>query len=108
MVCVGQPLLIAGDLNADPAVTHFLAEGISTGGSCPWGREKARCLMSVLVLVGSSQKVVLVRWQLLQLVGSRIGGSFLISLSLPAFTLGVGLPRTLVPLPLGWFGLHLD
>ena len=31
VVCVGQPLLIAGDLNADPAVIPCLAEGISAG-----------------------------------------------------------------------------
>ena len=31
MVCIGQPLLIAGDLNADPAVIPCLAKGISAG-----------------------------------------------------------------------------
>ena len=31
VVCVGQPMLIAGDLNADPAVTPCLAKGISAG-----------------------------------------------------------------------------
>ena len=30
-VCVGQPLLNAGDLNADPAVIPCLAKGISAG-----------------------------------------------------------------------------
>ena len=30
-VCIGQPLLIAGDLNADPAVLPCLAKGISAG-----------------------------------------------------------------------------
>ena len=30
-VCIGQPLLIAGDLNADPAVIPCLAKGISAG-----------------------------------------------------------------------------
>ena len=30
-VCVGQPMLIAGDLNADPAVIPCLAKGISAG-----------------------------------------------------------------------------
>ena len=29
VVCIGQPMLIAGDLNADPAVIPCLAEGIS-------------------------------------------------------------------------------
>ena len=31
VVCLGQPLLIAGDLNADPAVIPCLAKGISVG-----------------------------------------------------------------------------
>ena len=31
VVCIGQPMLIAGDLNADPAVIPCLAEGISSG-----------------------------------------------------------------------------
>ena len=39
VVCVGQPMLIAGDLSADPAVIPCLAKGISAGryvdlGSC--------------------------------------------------------------------------
>ena len=31
VVCVGQPMLIAGDLNADPAVIPCLAKGMSAG-----------------------------------------------------------------------------
>ena len=31
MVCIGQPLLIAGDLNACPAVIPCLVQGISAG-----------------------------------------------------------------------------
>ena len=31
VVCVGQPMLCAGDLNADPAVIPCLAKGISAG-----------------------------------------------------------------------------
>ena len=31
MVCIGQPLLIASDLHADPAVIPCLAKGISAG-----------------------------------------------------------------------------
>ena len=31
VVCVGQPLLILGDLNADPGVIPCLAKGISSG-----------------------------------------------------------------------------
>ena len=30
-MCVGQPLLIAGDLNSDPAVIPCLAKSISAG-----------------------------------------------------------------------------
>ena len=31
VVCIGQPMLIAGDLNADPAVIPCLSDGISSG-----------------------------------------------------------------------------
>ena len=31
VVCFGQPMLIAGDLNADPAVIPCIAKGISSG-----------------------------------------------------------------------------
>ena len=31
VVCIGQPMLIAGDLNADPAIILCLAKGISAG-----------------------------------------------------------------------------
>ena len=31
VVCIGQPMLIAGDLNADPAVIPCLAKGMSAG-----------------------------------------------------------------------------
>ena len=31
VVCIGQPMLIAGDLNADPAVIPCLAKGTSAG-----------------------------------------------------------------------------
>ena len=31
VLCVGQPMLIAGDLNADPAVIPCLSKGISAG-----------------------------------------------------------------------------
>ena len=33
IVCIGQPMLIAGDLNADPAVTPCLAKGIAASYS---------------------------------------------------------------------------
>ena len=31
VVCIGQPMLIAGDLNVDPAIIPRLAKGISAG-----------------------------------------------------------------------------
>ena len=31
VVCIGQPMLIAGDLNADPVIIPCLAKGISAG-----------------------------------------------------------------------------
>ena len=34
VVCIGQPLLIAGDLNAFPAVIPCLSKGISSGRFC--------------------------------------------------------------------------
>ena len=45
------------------------------------------------------------RWQLLLLVGSRIGGSLLTSLSMLAFASAAGLLRSLFPLPPSRFGL---
>ena len=36
VVCIGQPLLIAGDLNADPAVFPCLSKGISSGRLSIW------------------------------------------------------------------------
>ena len=45
-VCIGQPMLIAGDLNADPAVIPCLATGISAGRyvdsalTCRFNREE--------------------------------------------------------------------
>ena len=44
------------------------------------------------------------RWQPPQLVGLRIGGSLLIFLSLLVYVSNAGLLRSLVPLPLSWFG----
>ena len=37
VVCVGQPLLIAGDLIADPAVIPCLSKGISAGRFVAFG-----------------------------------------------------------------------
>ena len=54
VVCIGQPLLIAGDLNADPAVIPYLAKGISAGGFVDLavvfsleGWLEARCFLQV-------------------------------------------------------------
>ena len=53
----------------------------------------------VLVLVGTSLSVVLIRWLLLLLVTSRIGGSLFIFLSLPASAFVVGLLGPVVSQP---------
>ena len=49
VVCIGQPLLIAGDLIADPAVIPCLAGKFcrSCPGLLPCGWEKARCYLQV-------------------------------------------------------------
>ena len=72
VVCVGQPLLIAGDLNADPAVIPCLAKGISAG----------RFVDLALAVVS--------RLLRLMLALSRIGGSLLTFLYLRAFVLMLG------------------
>ena len=74
MVCIGQPVLIAGDLNADPAVIPCLAKGISAGRhvdlalafSLGAGLTPDAGLVGrrVLVLVEISLLVVLMRWLL--------------------------------------------
>ena len=40
VVCVGQPMLIAGDLNAGPAVIPCLAKGMSPDVTCRLSREE--------------------------------------------------------------------
>ena len=54
VVCVGWPLLVAGDLNAKPCVKPCLAKGFSSGIFCgfgtgllPWGGKEARCHLQV-------------------------------------------------------------
>ena len=63
MVCVGQTLLIAGDLNADPAVIPCVAKGISAGRfvdlalACSLGAERkpdATCKFRLDECVGTS------------------------------------------------------
>ena len=63
-------------------------------------------LMSVLDLVETSSLVVLLRLQLLQLVGLQTGGPLLTSVSLQAFALTTELLRSIVMLPLSRSGQH--
>ena len=70
VVCVGQPMLIAGDLNADPAVIPCLAKGISAGRYVDLA---LACILKVLV----SLLVLLVRligMMVLVLVGIFLWG----------------------------------
>ena len=92
MVCVGQPLLIVGDLNADPGVIPCFAKGISSGRfvdlalACSLGAGGCRMplanlsLMSVVGLVGTVWLVAPMLWLRLLLPGLLIGGSLLTSL----------------------------
>ena len=89
VVCIGQPLLINGDLNADPPVIPclplvFLLVGLWTRlWLAPLGLVGSQKLlansswMSVLVLVGILSWVVLMRWLLPLLAGPLIGGFLL-------------------------------
>ena len=103
VVCVGQPMLIAGDLNADPAVIPCLAKGISAGRyvdlalaySLGAGLTLLILLvrligMMVLVLVGIFLWCVRVLLLVLKRVVLLIGGSFLTFLFLLAFVLVPG------------------
>ena len=118
IVCIGQPMLIAGDLNADPAVIPCLAKGISAGRyvdlalayslgagvapdvTCRFSREE------VLVLVGISLLAVPVLLLLLKPVMLLIDGSLLIFRLLLAFVLMLGWLMLLVRLLVSPFGLH--
>ena len=62
VVCVGQPMLIAGDLNADPALIPCVAKGISAG----------RCIDLALAF---SMGAVLLLMLLVGLVGEEGTGS---------------------------------
>ena len=118
VVCVGQPILSAGDLNDDPAVIHCLAKGISAGGMLIWLLrilwELVLLLMllvglvgrRVLVLVGIFLWAVLVLLLLLRFFMSLIGGSLLTFQDLLAFVLVLGLLMLLALLLVGLFGLH--
>ena len=104
VVCIGQLLFIAGDLNADPAVIPCFANGISAGRyvelalACSLGLVLLLMLLvrsngrMVLVRVGILLSVVLMRWLLPLLARSQIGGSLFIFLCLLAFVLIRGRP----------------
>ena len=98
MVCIGQTLLIAGDLNADPAVIPCLAKGISAGRFVDQMLLVNSGGRTVLDLVGTSSWVALMHLLLPRLVRSRIGGSLRIFLFVLAFVSVVGLLRSLA-----WF-----
>ena len=80
VVCLGQPLLIAVDLNADPAVIPCLAKGISAGRfvdlalAYSLAEGEGQMLLAnsggriALVHVGTSFWVALMRWLLPRLV----------------------------------------
>ena len=117
VVCIGQPMLIAGDLSADPAVIPCLAKGISAGRyvdlalaysqgaglapdvTCRFSKKK------VLVLVGISLWAVLVLWLLLKLVLLLIGGSLLSFQFSLAFVLVPGWLMLLARMLVSPFGL---
>ena len=117
VVCVGRPTLIAGDLNADPAVIPCLAEGISAGRYVDLALAHSLVLvlllMSLVVLVGR-RAMVLVGISLsdvpmlllhLMLVMSLIGGLLLTLLFLLAFVLVPGWLTLRAQLYVSLFGL---
>ena len=90
VVCTGQPVLIAGDLNADPAVIPCLAKAISAGRFVDLAlayslgegkRPAATCKFKLDECSGSRRDFilgVLMRLLLPLLAGSLIGGFLLI------------------------------
>ena len=112
-----NPMIIAGDLNADPAVIPCLAKGISAGrffdlalafslgagltidATCRFSREEG------LVLVGISLSVVPMLLLHLMLVTSLIGGSLLTFQFLLAFAFVPGWLMFLAGLHVSLFGL---
>ena len=117
VVCVGQPVLVAGDLNADLAVIPCLAKGISAGRfvdlalaysqgagrapdvTCRFDREEGSGSRRDFLLVVQVRLLLLMRVMLL------IGGSLLIFLSLLAFVLVPGWLMLLARLLVSLFGL---
>ena len=115
VVCINQPMLIAGDLNAVPAVIPCLAKGISAGryvdlaltyslgaGLTP----DVTCRFSrALVRVGISLLDVLMLLLNLMLVMSLIGGLLIIFQFLLDSVLMLGWLMLLVPLSVSLSGL---
>ena len=117
VVCVGQPMLIAGDLNADPAVISCLAKGISAGryvdlalsyslgagltldATCRFSREEGTGFRRDSFI---GCPVLLLH---LMLVMSLIGGLLLIFQFLLAFVLMLGWLTLLALLYASLFGL---
>ena len=102
-------MLIAGDLNADPAVVPCLAKGISAGKfvdlalAYSLGLEGSRTQFAsssvriIWVLGGILLSVVLMRWLRLMLALALTGGSLLISQCLLALILMGGRPDIACP-----------
>ena len=117
VVCVGQPLLVAGDLSADPFVFPCLAKGISVVGLLIWHWLFLVGLVLHLSLpAGSVGRVVrvrvetfllavLTRWLRLMLALLRTGGLLTTSLYSRAFALMLGWLMLLALLFLSLFGL---
>ena len=118
VVCTGQPVLIAGGLNADPAVIPCLAKTISAGRfvdlalaySLGEGKRPAATCMFKLDECSRSRRdfswVVLLRLLLPVLSGSLIGGFLLIFQYLLAVVLMGGRPRFPALLSPSLYGPH--
>ena len=111
VVFVGQPLLIAGDLNADPGVVPCLAKGISSAKFVDLvlallGREGSQmspAILSLMSVLGPAGILWLVALRLLLAVSLR-EGSLLISLFWLIFSLAAGMLRFPALWPLSQFG----
>ena len=89
-VCIGQPMIIAGDLNADPAVIPYLAKGSLLVGLSIWlwhilvglvlhlTSPVGSVVSMALVRVGISLSDVRKHWLLLMHALLQIGGSLII------------------------------
>ena len=117
VVCTGQPVLIAGDLNADPAVIPCLATAISAGRfvdlalAYPLGvgkRPAATCKFKLDECAGSRGDFILgcLRLLLQLFAGSLIDGFLLIFLCYLLLVLMVGLLRFPARLSLRLGGPH--